>query len=268
LRSVSYKLKFLSKNCDLDDPEKVKEVISNKQCSESYKVSLVKAYNYYATINGIRWVKPKYRAERKMPKIPSTESLNKIISGSSKKYATIFKILMETGVMPHELANVKVRDIDLENGILNVQGFKGHASRSFKLKPETLSMLKVYLSKYGFKDKPFPDSVWIQKMWRKYRNLASEKLMDPNLKTIRLYDLRHYFASVTYHKTRDPIYVKQQMGHKKLETILVYTQLINFGEDEWVCCVARILQEACSLVEQGFEYVTEVDGAKIFRKRK
>jgi len=32
--------------------------------------------------------------------------------------------------------------------------------------------------------------------------------------------------------------------------------------------VAKTLQEACNLIEQGFEYVTEMDGVKIFRKRK
>jgi len=32
--------------------------------------------------------------------------------------------------------------------------------------------------------------------------------------------------------------------------------------------VAENLQEACQLVEAGFEYVTEMDGVKIFRKRK
>jgi len=32
--------------------------------------------------------------------------------------------------------------------------------------------------------------------------------------------------------------------------------------------VVHNLKEACELLEVGFEYVTEIDGAKIFRKRK
>jgi hypothetical protein len=32
--------------------------------------------------------------------------------------------------------------------------------------------------------------------------------------------------------------------------------------------VAHDLEEACKLVEAGFEYVMEMEGAKIFRKRK
>jgi len=49
---------------------------------------------------------------------------------------------------------------------------------------------------------------------------------------------------------------------------LKYIDLVNFKEDEWISRVARTLNEACQLIEAGFEYVTEMDGVKIFRKRK
>ena len=32
--------------------------------------------------------------------------------------------------------------------------------------------------------------------------------------------------------------------------------------------VAQNLEDACKLLEVGFEYVTEIDGARVFRKRK
>ena len=43
---------------------------------------------------------------------------------------------------------------------------------------------------------------------------------------------------------------------------------VSFASDEWVGKVAGIRDEAVELVEAGFEYVTEVEGMKIFRKRK
>lgn len=57
------------------------------------------------------------------------------------------------------------------------------------------------------------------------------------------------------------------MGHRKIETTLLYTQLIHFAEDEYHVRTAKTVKEACKLVESGFEYVTEMDGVKIFRKR-
>jgi integrase len=267
LRNISFWLKHLAKHCSLDNPESVKEFIAKKRCDNSFKINLVKAYNYYAVTNGIEWIKPRYRAERRLPKIPTTEQLNKIIAGASPRYATILRILMETGMMPHELSNVRLKDIDLENGKIIVRGLKGHSSRMFKLKSETTAMLKTYLVR-NQREYPFPSSQWICKCYRELRNRIAEKLKDPSLRTIRLYDFRHYYATMLYYKTKDILYVKQQMGHKKLETTLIYTQLVNFREEEWTCRVAKSLQEACQLVEQGFEYVTEMDGAKIFRKRK
>ena len=44
---------------------------------------------------------------------------------------------------------------------------------------------------------------------------------------------------------------------------------VNFKEkDEFVCKVATTNEEIAQLIEAGFEYVCEDNGAKFFRKRK
>ena len=49
---------------------------------------------------------------------------------------------------------------------------------------------------------------------------------------------------------------------------MLYTQLIDFSEHEYACKVAGNVDEAKKLVEAGFEFVTDFDGCKLFRKRK
>jgi integrase len=268
VKFVSDRLKYLAKYVNLDDPEAVNLFIARKQCLDSHKDGLVKAYNHYAQFCGIKYVKPKFRCEKKLPKIPTKEALMSVVSASSKKYAAILKILMETGVMPYELANVSLKDIDLDRGTLVVRGFKGHSSRVFKLKDDTLAILKDYIRKY-YCEKPFPDADWMGSVWRRVRNKVAEKLKDPNIKSIRLYDLRHFYATMLYHRTKDILLVKQQLGHKKIETTLVYTQLVQFSEeDEFHSATAKTVEEAAKLIEQGFEYITEFDTVKLFRKRK
>ena len=72
-----------------------------------------------------------------------------------------------------------------------------------------------------------------------------------------------------YHRTKDILYVKNLLGHRKIESTMVYTQLIAFeNEDHFTCRVAKDVQEAKQLVEAGFDYVTDIDGVKLFRKRK
>jgi integrase len=252
----------------LENPEEISGFIASIKVSNSYKNNFVKSYNYYVKLNGLSWDKPNYKWERKVPRIPTAEALMKVISATSKKYATIFKILMETGVMPFELSNVSLSDMDLDKGTIVVRGFKGHSSRVFKLRSDTLAMLKEYVAKY-YCDKPFPNAVWIGKIWRRIRNRIAEKLKDPNVRSIRLYDLRHYYATMLYYRTKDILLVKQQLGHKKIETTLIYTQLVSFSEnEEYYSATARTIDEARKLIESGFEYVTEVDGIKLFRKRK
>jgi len=132
-------------------------------------------------------------------------------------------------------------------------------------------MLKTYISKKGFTlpDRVFPmKSASLSRNYRVVRNRVAEKLQDPAIKTIRLYDFRHWKATTEYAKTKDLLYVKAMLGHKDLRTTLRYTQLVNFGADEYHVSVAKNVQEASALIENGFEYVTEMDGIKLFRKRK
>jgi hypothetical protein len=71
-----------------------------------------------------------------------------------------------------------------------------------------------------------------------------------------------------YHKTKDILHVMRLLGHKNINNTLIYTQLVSFSDDDYVSKVAQSVQELCQLVEAGFEYVTDMDGVKVFRKRK
>jgi hypothetical protein len=74
-----------------------------------------------------------------------------------------------------------------------------------------------------------------------------------------------------YHETKDIYYVMQKLGHKNIKNTLLYIQLeeaLFQGETNYISKVAKTEKETCSLIESGFEYVTEFEGAKIFRKRK
>ncbi|RLI40016.1 site-specific integrase, partial [Candidatus Bathyarchaeota archaeon] len=69
------------------------------------------------------------------------------------------------------------------------------------------------------------------------------------------------------------IHVQQLLGHRAIKSTMLYINIENatYSQDkpeEFHVKVARSLDEACKLVKVGFEYVTDMDGAKIFRKRK
>jgi site-specific recombinase XerD len=160
------------------------------------------------------------------------------------------------------------KDIDTEQGIISATGCKGHNSRSFKLKTQTAEMLRTYLAKYT-ENNPFPNAHALGEAWRDTRNHLATKLNQPQLKNIPMRNLRHHFATMKYDQTKDILLVKQLLGHKKIETTMFYTQLIAFnGEEEYTVKTATNIKEATDLLEHGFIYIQDIDGIKIYRKRK
>jgi integrase len=233
--------------------------------SNSDKQNYVNRYASLCKANNIIWKRPYYKSTTTQPKIPTREAIMKIIT-ESRSNAPAYKTLMETGLMPYELSQVEQKNIDFEKRIIYAKGFKGHLARTFKLTEETTAMLNTYFTKHT----KFPTSKALTHSWIRAKNRVAERLQEPSIKTIRLYDLRHYYATNLYAKTDKILLVKQQLGHKKIETTMIYTQLVNFTEDEdYICTATKDTAEAKQLIEHGFQYVnTTPDGIMLYRKRK
>jgi integrase len=214
---------------------------------------------------------PIYTQEAKAIKIPTSEKLEMLIASAGRILSIKLTISKETGLRPVELHNLRVKDIDLDQKTIYPTTAKHDAPRTLKISNNLQATLQNYINtnRLNPNDKLFKDTAEnYGKHYRLTRNKLAKKLNDYSLKNIRLYDFRHYYATNLYHKTRDILFVKQQMGHKKIETTLIYTQLLNLNDDEWTCKTATNVNEATQLVEAGFEYITEMDGTKLFRKRK
>jgi integrase len=272
IKATAKRLKHLQKHCNLSKPEEVKLFIAEKKCGNGFKETLVECYAILMRSLGLKWNQPFYARYDKLPKIPKEEKLHMIIAHARKRMSLFLSMSKDLGSRPIELTWLKVKDVDLQNGIVNLTGAKHTIGRNGKLKPRTLEMLKHYIDKKHLKlnDRIFPTkSEWICNSYRKLRNDLAEQLHDPSIRAIRLYDFRHFKASMEYYKTKDLLYVKQLLGHKDLRTTLRYTQLLNIQDnDEWTCKAAETIDEATELIEAGFQYVTEIDGTKLFKKRK
>lgn len=272
ITATAKRLKHLQKNCLLADPENVKTFIANKQCSNGYKESLVEAYDLYIRANNGKWQKPFYNRYDKLPKIPTEEKLNMLISDARPTMALFLSMSKDLGTRPIELTWLKLADVNLDNGTTNITGAKHTIGRNGKLKPSTLEMLKKHATthKLNINAKIFEKTTEVyQTNYRRLRNKLAEKLQDPTIRQIRLYDFRHFKATMEYHKTKDLLHVKAMLGHKDLRTTLRYTQLLDTLEnDEYHCKTAGSIKEATELIQNGFEYVTEIDQTKLFRKRK
>jgi len=272
IKATDKALTFISKHADLNEPEQVKQFIANKQnVSDGYKKNLCIAYNKYCQYYQIEWEMPLYKPATKIRRIPTTENIEKLIARAGKTLSLKLRISKETGLRPIELMSLKVKDIDTDRRLIYPTTAKNGSARTLKISSNLNVTLQNHINrnKLDLNDKLFRgDAEAYGKFYRQMRNSLAKKLNNQTLKTITLYDFRHYYATRLYAKTRDILFVQQQMGHRQLRTTLIYVQLLNLNDDEWTCKTASNVKQATELIENGFQYVTEIDGTKLFKKRK
>lgn len=265
---VSILKRLIKLGADLSDPESVKDVIARQDISESTKLQIACAYDSYASSNQIRWEIPNYRQVQKLPFIPLESEIDALIAGCGKKTAVVLQLIKETGMRIGEVWRLKWTDLDFEGDTVRVnEPEKNSNPRILKVSNKLAAMLNALprTSERVF-GAVLRTSVY-NTFWEQRRRIA-QKLQNPRLLQISFHTLRHWKATTEYHRTRDILYVKQLLGHKSITNTILYTQLISFESDEYSSAVAKTLDEARKLVEAGFEYVTDVEGNKLFRKRK
>jgi integrase len=104
--------------------------------------------------------------------------------------------------------------------------------------------------------------------FRQQRKRIAAKLQNERIHKITFHTFRHWKATTEYAKTKDILRVMKMLGHKSIQNTLLYTQLVNFENDDYYSATAKTVEEAQKLVEAGFEYVCNFEEIKLFRKRK
>jgi hypothetical protein len=280
VKCYGYKLSQLDRETDLNDPQKVKEKISElknkktgKPLSNASKSKFVHAYQHYIDKYGLEWERPKYKVPENTPLIPKKDEVQAIIDNSSENYVCIFTIESEIGCCPEELHLVTRDKINEENGEISITGVKGHGSKNYRLKKRTAELLRLYLARNP-KEQPFPKAHTQSQMFLKYKKKAAKKLNRPELMKIELRNLRNYSGERFYKSlpVRDPIAVMQHFRHKKLETTMHYLRamLIEYEEDDnWISLITKSTEEECKAIEKGYQLVRAInETTAIYRKRK
>jgi integrase len=260
-------LRGLSRKADLSNPEAVKVAISRLSVTEARKENLVCVYTLFCKENSIEFSPPRYHRVDKLPFIPLEGEVDQLVAGMGKKHSTYLQGLKELGCRAGELWNLKWDDLDLEARTANITPEKGSSARQLKISNKLVGMLNTLPRKGNLVFGGGSLDDFARWFYMKRAQLAS-KLNNPRIRKIGFKTLRHWKASTLYRQTRDILLVKQMLGHRDIRNTLIYTHLLNDTDSDWVCKTAKSLSEASSLIEAGFDYVTELEGIKLFRKRK
>ena len=263
-------LKTLSKRGgNLLDPESIKLTIAKQESwNPTTKEHAVTACTSFLKMFGRTWSPPKYNRVRKLPFIPQEVEVDKLISGCNRKTCAFLQLLKETGMRSGEAWNMVWVDLNFENRTVSVTPEKGGNPRVLPISSGLIAMLKAFPKT---SDKVFTGSLrHFRRSYRRQRKRVAGKLQNMRINHITFHTLRHWKATMEYHKTKDILHVKQLLGHRSINSTLMYTQLVSFKENEFHVKIAENVEEACELMKAGFRYETGEynDGGKIFRKPK
>ena len=149
-----------------------------------------------------------------------------------------FRLLYSSGIRTNEARLLHVKDVDFNQGILDIRYSKGHAQHFVVLHNSMLDIMKEYDTVIG---KQYPTRTyffpargdishtrqWVQvnfrQMWDKYNSTHATA-----------YELRHHYATENINRWTDEgfgfdaklLYLSKSMGHSILESTRYYYSLV------------------------------------------
>jgi len=83
--------------------------------------------------------------EDDVQKLLTVENVEKYrLNRTSMRNKVLIRVLLVTGVRLTEISNLRIEDIDLENGVAYVWHGKGRKQRTVLIDPDTITLLKTY----------------------------------------------------------------------------------------------------------------------------
>ncbi|ACL69861.1 tyrosine-type recombinase/integrase [Halothermothrix orenii] len=161
------------------------------------------------------------------------ETIKKHGGVNLKRDLAIVKLFLYAGLRVSELVGLDLDDIDFKDQSIKFYG-KGKKERYVPLHPDVIMSIKNYFPERNEIQPKNEDAIkalflsrhgkrisvrTIQMMVKKYAKLAGVK----NADKITPHKLRHTFASLLYHKTKDLKILQDLLGHADISTTQIYT---------------------------------------------
>ena len=171
---------------------------------------------------------------RTLPVILSREEAGRLIAAARNlKHQTILSVAYGTGLRASEVVALKVGDIDSQRMTLRIERGKGDKDRYAMLSPVLLERLRTWWKVARAQGKMldggwlFPgmnpiESLSTRQLNRIVRDAAEAAKID---KRISMHTLRHSFATHLLEQKVDIRVIQVLLGHKRLDTTALYTQV-------------------------------------------
>ncbi len=186
---------------------------------------------------------------QRLPVILNEDERKAILNQANKRYITghrnkvMMQIMFNLGLRLAEVINLKWDDVDFLSEILMIREGKGMKDRTLYVKDNNWRGEDDKKALQDWKDRQvkelgyLPEFVftsmsknakgkqlqprYIQDMISRYAKRAGIK------KNVSPHTLRHSFATDLYRKIKDPVTVKNALGHSSITTTMIYVHLVG-----------------------------------------
>lgn len=174
------------------------------------------------------------RVPHKIPVVLNKQEVARLIAcAGNLKHQTALSLAYGTGLRANEVISLKVTDIDSQRMTLRVEQGKGGKDRYAMISPVLLERLRVWWRVARAQGKMldggwlFPGLDPINPLTARQLNRAiHEAAMLAKIdKRVSMHTLRHSFATHLLEQKVDIRVIQVMLGHKKLETTALYTQV-------------------------------------------
>ena len=174
------------------------------------------------------------REPRKLPVVLSVEEVTRLLDAAPNlKARAALSVAYGAGLRAAEVVGLKVGDIDSERMVIRVEQGKGSKDRYAMLSPTLLALLRHWYQEARAAGKMLPggwlfpglnpiDPLSKRQLNRLFHVAAQTAGLD---KRASLHTLRHSFATHLLEQKTDIRVIQVLLGHKKLETTALYSQV-------------------------------------------
>ena len=168
------------------------------------------------------------REPRKMPAVLSLEEVARLLEAApGPKYKAALSAAYAAGLRVSEVVALKVSDIDSERLLLRIEQGKGRKDRFAMLSPKLLELLRDWYRIARPAVWLFPGrDLMLPMTTRQFaRAVHAAASMAEIKKRVTPHTLRHSFATHLLEQKTDVRFIQVLLGHAKLETTMLYTQV-------------------------------------------
>ena len=165
---------------------------------------------------------------RKLPVVLSPEEVSRFLEAApGLKYKAALSVAYGAGLRVSEVVALKTTDIDSKRMVIRVEQGKGRKDRYVMLSPQLLELLRAWWKAARPQGWLFPGQNRVSPLSTRQFNRACHAAAQTAEidKPVTPHTLRHSFATHLLEQNIDIRVIQVLLGHSKLETTALYTQV-------------------------------------------